>query len=145
PRIAPDGRTLFLGARGDPPTNLVADLREGAHHPGNWGGLLANPGIILAHALACITDARGTIQVPEWRPPLPASVRRSLAGVEVDGGGNGPTIDRDWGEAGLTPAERGFAWNSFEVLAFPPGTPGPPVHAIPGPARACCQLRYVVG
>src|SRR5262249_54129181 len=103
PRIAPDRPTLFLGARGGPPTDLVGDRREGAHHSGNWGGLLANPGIILAHALACITDARGTIQVPEWRPPLPASVRRSLAGVEVDGGGNGPTIDRDWGEAELTP------------------------------------------
>src|SRR5262249_47069679 len=95
PRIAPDRPTIFLGARGGHPTDPVVDLREGAHHPGNWGGLLANPGIILAHALACITDARGTIQVPEWRPPLPASVQRLLADVEVDGGGNGPTVDRD--------------------------------------------------
>ena len=145
PRAAPDQRTLFLGARGGHPIELVVDLREGAHHSGNWGGLLANPGIILAHALACITDARGTIQVPEWRPPLPAAVRRALAGVEVDGGGNGPTIDRDWGEAELTPAERVFGWNSFEVLAFTTGTPERPVNAIPGHARAHCQLRYVVG
>ena len=145
PRIAPDRPTLFLGARGGHPIDLVVDLREGAHHSGNWGGLLANPGIILAHALACITDARGTIQVPEWRPPLPASVRRALAGIEVDGGGNGPTIDRDWGEAELTPAERVFGWNSFEVLAFTTGTPERPVNAIPGHARAHCQLRYVVG
>ena len=65
PRIAPDRPTLFLGARGGHPIDLVVDLLEGAHHSGNWGGLLANPGIILAHALACITDARGTIQVPE--------------------------------------------------------------------------------
>ncbi len=145
PRIAPDRPTLFLGARGGHPIDLIVDLREGAHHSGNWGGLLANPGIILAHALACITDARGTIQVPEWRPPLPASVRRLLAGVEVDGGGNGPTVDRDWGEAELTPAERVFGWNSFEVLAFTTGTPDRPVNAIPGHARAHCQLRYVVG
>jgi len=67
PRAAPDRPTLFLGARGGHPIELVVDLREGAHHSGNWGGLLANPGIILAHALACITDARGTIRVPEWR------------------------------------------------------------------------------
>jgi acetylornithine deacetylase/succinyl-diaminopimelate desuccinylase-like protein len=145
PRIAPDRPTLFLGARGGHPIDLVVELREGAHHSGNWGGLLANPGIILAQALACITDARGTIQVPEWRPPLPASVRRALAGVEVDGGGNGPTIDRDWGEAELTQAERVFGWNSFEVLAFTTGTPDRPVNAIPGHARAHCQLRYVVG
>src|SRR5262245_33015217 len=134
-----------IGARGSHPIELVVDLREGSHHSGNWGGLLANPGIILAHALACITDARGTIRVPGWRPPLPAAVRRALAGVEVEGGGNGPTIDRDWGEAELTPAERVFAWNSFEVLAFVTGTPERPVNAIPGQARAHCQLRYVVG
>ena len=108
PRAAPDRPTLFLGARGSHPIELLVDLREGGHHSGNWGGLLANPGIILAHALACITDARGTIRVPEWRPPLPAAVRCVLAGVEVEGGGNGPSIDYDWGEAELTPAERVF-------------------------------------
>ena len=145
PRIAPDRPTLFLGARGGYMIDLIVDLREDAHHSGNWGGLLANPGIILAHALACITDARGTILVPEWRPPLPASVRRMLEGVEVVGGGNGPGIDRDWGEPGLTPAERVFGWNSFEILAFTAGTPEHPVNAIPGKARAHCQLRYVVG
>src|SRR4029453_6702959 len=71
PRIAPDRPTLFLGARGSYPIDLVVELREGGHHRGNWGGLLATPGIVLTHALAVITDARGTIQVPEWRPPLP--------------------------------------------------------------------------
>jgi acetylornithine deacetylase/succinyl-diaminopimelate desuccinylase-like protein len=145
PRVAPDKPTLFLGARGGQPIDLIVDLREGGHHSGNWGGLLANPGIILAQALACITDARGTIRVPEWRPPLPPSVRHVLAGVEVDGGGNGPRIDRDWGEPELTPAERVFGWNSFEILAFTTGTPERPVNAIPGSARAYCQLRYVVG
>jgi acetylornithine deacetylase/succinyl-diaminopimelate desuccinylase-like protein len=145
PRIAPDRPTLFLGARGGHMIDLVVDLREGGHHSGNWGGLLANPGIILAHALACITDARGTIAVPEWRPPLPQSVRRVLQGVEVDGGEDGPAVDPDWGEPDLTPAERVFGWNSFEVLAFITGTPERPVNAIPGHARAHCQLRYVVG
>jgi acetylornithine deacetylase/succinyl-diaminopimelate desuccinylase-like protein len=145
PRIAPDRPTLFLGARGGHMIDMVVDFRDGGHHSGNWGGLLANPGIVLAQAIACITDARGTIQVPEWRPPLPQSVRRALQGVEVDGGEDGPAIDYDWGEPELTPAERVFGWNSFEVLAFITGTPERPVNAIPGKARAHCQLRYVVG
>src|SRR5438552_15638187 len=114
PRIAPDRPTLFLGARGGHPIDLVVDLREGAHHSGNWGGLLANPGIILAHALACITDGRGSIKVAEWRPPLPSSVRDALKDVAVSGGTDGPQIDPDWGEPQLTPAERVFGWNSFE-------------------------------
>jgi acetylornithine deacetylase/succinyl-diaminopimelate desuccinylase-like protein len=145
PRISPRQPTIYLGARGTHLIDLIVDLREGAHHSGNWGGLLANPGIILSHALACITDARGVIAVPQWRPPLPQPVRELLAGVEIDGGGNGPAVDRDWGEPQLTPAERVFAWNSFEVLAFTTGTPEHPVNAIPGSARAHCQLRYVVG
>ena len=145
PRIAPDKPTIFLGARGTYLIDLFVNLREGSHHSGNWGGLIANPAIILAHALASITDARGTIRVPDWRPALPQSVRDVLAGVEVDGGEDGPKIDRDWGEPGLTPAERVFGWNSFEILAFTTGTPERPVNAIPGAARAHCQLRYVVG
>jgi acetylornithine deacetylase/succinyl-diaminopimelate desuccinylase-like protein len=68
-----------------------------------------------------------------------------LAGVEVDGGEDGPSIDRDWGEPGLTPAERVYAWNSFEIQALTAGTPERPVNAIPGTARAHCQLKYVVG
>jgi acetylornithine deacetylase/succinyl-diaminopimelate desuccinylase-like protein len=144
PRIAPDKPTLFLGARGGHPIDLFVDLRDGGHHSGNWGGLISNAGIVLAQALACITDARGTIKVPEWRPTLSPSVRALLQGVEVDGGSDGPAIERDWSEPGLTPAERVFAWNSFEVLAFTTGTPERPVNAIPGRARAHCQLRYIV-
>ncbi len=145
PRIAPNKPTLFLGARGGYPIDLTVDLRDGAHHSGNWGGLIANAGIVLAQALATITDARGAIRVPQWRPTLPDSVRQVLAGVEVDGGADGPKVDPEWGEPGLTPAERVFGWNSFEVLAFVAGTPERPVNAIPGTARAHCQLRYVVG
>src|SRR5579862_5572226 len=96
PRIAPDVPTIFLGSRGTYLIDMFVNLREGSHHSGNWGGLIANPAIILAQALASITDARGTIQVPEWRPDLPQSVRDVLVGVEVDGGEDGPKIDPEW-------------------------------------------------
>jgi acetylornithine deacetylase/succinyl-diaminopimelate desuccinylase-like protein len=126
--------------------DLVVDLREGGHHSGNWGGLLANPGVILAHALASITGPRGEIRINEWRPDsLTPSVREALAGLEVAGGADGPKVDPDWGEPGLTPAERVFGWSSFEVLAFTCGNPDKPVNAIPPRASAHCQLRYVVG
>ncbi|MBL6945473.1 MAG: M20 family metallopeptidase [Rhodospirillales bacterium] len=145
PRLSPERPTLFMGSRGSHQINLELDLREGGHHSGNWGGILANPAIILTHALATITDARGAIRVPEWRPPLPDSVRRAVAGLEVDGGKDGPAIDEDWGEPGLTPAERVYGWNSFEILAFTAGTPERPVNAVPPTAKAFCQLRSVVG
>lgn len=146
PRLQPERPTIFLGSRGALNFDLIVDLRDGGHHSGNWGGLIANPGLVLAHALAVIADSRGTIQVPEWRPnSLTPAVRKALAGLTVDGGSDGPTVDPDWGEPGLTPAERVYGWNSFEVLAFETGNPAQPVNAIPPRARAHCQLRFVVG
>ena len=146
PRLQPGRATIYLGTRGVMNFVLTVELRKGAHHSGNWGGLLANPGIVLAHAIASISDARGAIRVPEWRPDsLTPPVRAALADLEVAGGEEGPAIDAQWGEPGLTPAERVFGWSSFEVLAFVTGNPDRPVNAIPGRASATCQLRYVVG
>ena len=146
PRLRPDRPTIFLGTRGALSFDLSIQAREGAHHSGNWGGLISNPGIQLAHAIACIVGPTGQIRIPEWVPSeLPASVRRALADCEVDGGADGPEIEAWWGEPGLSPAERVFGWCSFEVLAFKTGNPQMPVNAIPASAWARCQLRFVVG
>ena len=145
PRLQPDVPTMFMGSRGGTTFDLLVETHEGAHHSGNWGGLLADPAMILAHALACITDVRGQIKVPEWRPDsLTDTVRDALRDLPVSGG-DGPAVDPEWGEESLTPAERAFGWNSFAVLAMVSGVPEAPVNAISGWARATCQLRYVVG
>lgn len=145
PRLQPEVPTMFMGSRGGVTFDLVVETHEGAHHSGNWGGLLADPAMILAHALACVTDARGQIKVPEWRPDsLTDSIRAALCDLPVLGG-EGPEVDLDWGEESLTPAERVFGWNSFTILAMVSGVPDAPVNAISGWARATCQLRYVVG
>lgn len=146
PRLSPERPTLYCGARGGLNFDLTVNLREGAHHSGNWGGLLADPGIILAHAIASIAGPTGQIRIPEWVPTeLPAGVRRALADCEVGGGSDGPAIDAWWGEPGLSPAERVYGWCSFDVLAFKTGNPEAPVNAIPGIATAHCQIRFVVG
>lgn len=146
PRVRADWPTLTLGNRGGEPFDLLVELREGAHHSGNWGGLLASPGAILSNALASIVDSNGEIQIEEWLPPqVSNSVREALKDIEIDPGADGPEIDPDWGQPGLTPAEKVYAWNSFEVLAMEIGTPDKPVNAIPAKAWAHCQLRYVVG
>lgn len=145
PRLRAELPTIFLGTRGAFNFDLDLTLRGGGHHSGNWGGLLANPGTILAHAIASMVDARGRILVEGLRPPpLPDSVRRALAGVEP-GEPGGPEIDLNWGEPGLTPAERVFGWNTLEVLAFRTGNPDQPVNAIPPRASAHMQVRFVVG
>lgn len=147
PRLQPDVPTIFMGSRGGVTFDLLVETHEGAHHSGNWGGLLADPAMILAHALACITDVRGQIRIPEWRPDsLTNSVREALSQLPVaETGPTDPDVDPDWGEESLTPAERAYGWNSFAVLAMVSGVPDAPVNAISGWARATCQLRYVVG
>ena len=145
PRLRADRPTLFLGSRGCLNFTLDCTLRDGGHHSGNWGGLLANPGTLLASAIASMVDARGRILVDALRPPpIPESVRKALASIEP-GEPDGPAIDADWGEPGLTPAERVFGFNTLEVLAFKTGNPEHPVNAIPPRASATMQVRFVAG
>jgi len=54
-------------------------------------------------------------------------------------------LSDNWGEDGLSPAERLYAWNTLEVLALSTGNIDKPANAIPGRARAVLQLRFVVG
>jgi acetylornithine deacetylase/succinyl-diaminopimelate desuccinylase-like protein len=137
---------VFLGARGGLNFDLEVVLREGGHHSGNWGGLLRNPGIRLVHAIASLVDPMGRIRVPALLPAsLPSNVRAALRDIEVGTDPGAPAIDPAWGEPGLTPTERVFAWNSFETIAFKTGNPEHPVNAIPPRAKATCQIRYVVG
>ena len=146
PRVASDVATISTGARGTFHFDLVVDLRPGGVHSGNWGGMTTDPAIVLAHALAGIADRHGRILVPGWLPPngMPASVREALAGLVLRAEGEAATIDPDWGEPGLSPAEKVYGWTSFIVLAMIAGRPENPVNAVAPSARAHCQLRYTV-
>ena len=146
PRLNAERPTVFLGARGVITFDLSIVAREGGHHSGNWGGILSDPAIQLAHAIASITSPTGQIRIHEWVPKeLPPAVRRAVADCEIDGGPNGPVIDPNWGEPDLSPAEQVFGWCSFDVLAMKSGVPETPVNAVPPSAWARCALRFVVG
>ncbi|CAG9268637.1 M20 family metallopeptidase [Paraburkholderia unamae] len=146
PRIGAARPTIFLGSRGAANFELSVTARDKAYHSGNWGGLLSNPAIRLAHALASIVDEKGRVQVEGLRAPaIDAAVAAAIADLEVGGDPGDPVIDTEWGEPGLTPAERVFGSNTFEVLAMVAGNPALPVGAIPATSRVFCQLRFVVG
>jgi acetylornithine deacetylase/succinyl-diaminopimelate desuccinylase-like protein len=146
PRVAADRPTVFLGSRGAAGFTLRVSLRDRSYHSGNWGGLLRNPATVLACALASLVNGQGEILAPGLRPPpIPDSVRRALRTIPVGGDPGDPDIDQDWGEPGLTPAERVIGWNTLEVLSLAAGNPEFPVSAIPGSAHAHCQLRFAPG
>jgi len=146
PRVTPEMPTIATGTRGTWHCDLVVRLREGGVHSGHWGGLTTDPAVRLTHALGSIMDARGKILVRDWLPAngVPAEVRAVLQGCPVGGGEGAATIDEDWGEPGLTAAEKIYGWNSFIVLAMTSGRPENPVNAVAPDARAHCQIRYTV-
>ena len=145
PRVAVDVPTVFLGSRGAINFELEVKYREGAHHSGNWGGVLRDPGVRLSHALSIITNKTGNILIENWKPTslteevrdrlksLPNTVSKTLE------------IDKNWGEPGLSSNEKLFGWNSFSILAMKSGDIDVPVNAIQPSAKALCQLRFVVG
>lgn len=142
PRVAAEMPTVFLGARGGATFRLDLVRRAAGRHSGNFGGALRNPAIEMAHALTCITDRNGALQIADWTPgTIPDATRKALTGLTPAGG----AIDPDWGAPGLTPAERIHAWSSAEVLAFHAGDPPAPVNAIPPRASAWVQLRFAPG
>ena len=64
PRLQPGVPTIFMGTRGAMNFDLEVNLREGGHHSGNWGGVLKDPAIVLANAIATIVNKRGEILIP---------------------------------------------------------------------------------
>jgi acetylornithine deacetylase/succinyl-diaminopimelate desuccinylase-like protein len=146
PRLSAKRPTLYLGSRGCMNLTFTVELREGGHHSGNWGGLLANPGVVLAHALASIITREGKVLVRDLLPAqIPDSVRKALVACQPSPEPDEPQIDAWWGEPGLSAAEKVYAWNTFEILAFRTGNPDNPVNAIPGKAVATVQIRFVAG
>ena len=146
PRLSADRPTIFLGCRGGIRIHLDVKLRDGGHHSGNWGGVLANPATILAGAIASLVDHRGRMLLDQLKPPrISNQIRAVLADVEVKPTEGEPELSENWGEEGLSAAERLYAWNTLEVLAMSSGNIEKPANAIPGQAHAVLQLRFVVG
>lgn len=146
PRQRASSPTVFLGSRGALHFRLRVANAFGARHSGNWGGVLANPATVLANALASLVDGHGRIRINGLLPPpIPPQVRERVAHLEIGKDEGDPPLSPNWGEPGLTPAERVFAWNTLEVLAMQSGNVANAVSAIPRAAEAVCQLRFVVG
>jgi acetylornithine deacetylase/succinyl-diaminopimelate desuccinylase-like protein len=146
PRLAADRPTVFLGCRGGLRIHLDVNLREGGHHSGNWGGVLANPATILTNAIATLVDGHGRLKLEALKPPrLTNQIKSFLADIEIKPLADEPALSENWGEDGLSAAERLYAWNTLEVLAMSSGNIEKPANAIPGRARAVLQLRFVVG
>lgn len=126
--------------------HLEIDARESFQHSGNWGGILSNPGIELCHAITALVGRTGQIKVPEMTPgSIPENVRAALKHCHITPAAGDPPIEPWWGEPGLTPEEKVFAWSSFEVMEMECGNLAQPLYAIPPKARARMQLRFPVG
>jgi len=123
--------------------DLVVRLRDHAHHSGHWGGVLVDPGFVLAQAMASIVDRKGRILVEGWTPPaIPPAVQRAIDELVIEQIEGMPEADPDWGEPGLSTAQKIFGWTSVIVLAAITGHPDAPTNAVQGEARARLQVRH---
>jgi len=146
PRMTLADPTIFLGSRGGIDIHIELIARDGYHHSGNWGGLLANPGVELAHAIAALIGPTGECLVPELTPgTIPDAVRAALADCVIETAPGDPELDPWWGAPGLTQPERVYAWSTLEVMEIEVGNLANPLYAIPPTARARLQLRHPVG
>src|SRR3954453_12904450 len=119
PRLSAGRPTIFLGCRGGIRIHLDVNLRDGSHHSGNWGGLLTNPATILSAAIASLVDRQGRLLLDQLKPPrISNQIRATLADVEIKPTQSEPELSENWGEEGLSAAERLYAWNTLEVLAM---------------------------
>jgi len=58
------------------------------------------------------------LQVDQLKPPrLSNQIRSALADVKIEPTPEEPALSENWGEEGLSAAERLYAWNTLEVLA----------------------------
>lgn len=146
PRLSLDVPTIYLGSRGSVLMELTCTARKEFLHSGNWGGIVKNPASVLVNAISSIVDGRGRLKLRDLVPQdIPPSVRDVLATLDISEASMKRPLDADWGEPGLSAAERLLGWNSFEVITLDAGNADKPVNAVPPAARAHCQLRFVVG
>jgi acetylornithine deacetylase/succinyl-diaminopimelate desuccinylase-like protein len=136
---------VTLGTRGAVTMDLVVDLRKGGFHSGHWGGLLADSGVLLSHAIAAIISPTGKILVEGWTPGnIPDAVRQACKNIRSESLPGAQQPDPGWGEPGMSRAERIFMWSSAIVLSMVTGQPDSPVNAVNGSAKARLQLRHTV-
>lgn len=145
PRQAQSVPDLKLGARGGVAFDLVVKLREHAAHSGHWGGVLADPGFILSHALASIVTRQGRILVDGWLPAhVPDSVLQACRDLVLEEVPGTLVPEPGWGEPGMSVAERIFAWTGVIMLAAITGHPDQPTNAVQPEARCRLQVRHTV-
>ena len=147
PRLRPESPTMFMGTRGA--LNFVPEPRPAGGWPPlgelGWADRQSRASG-WPTPLASLVGPTGEILVPELRPEaIPEAVREVLAGLEVDGGADGPTVDPGLGPAGFDPGRAGLRLERFRGPGLRDRQPGQGGQRHPAPkATAWCQIRFTV-
>jgi len=127
---------------------LEVEIKSAAHdlHSGQYGGVVHNPLVALAHLLATMHDENGTVTIPGFYDdvlPLEAEERAQLAQLpenylEETG------ARKLWGEKEFIPTERTGARPTFEIHGIVGGYIGEGSKTvIPAKATAKLSMRLV--
>ncbi len=109
--LGPDMPTISYSLRGIASFELFVSGPKSDLHSGVFGGVVHNPALVLATALAGLIDKAGKIQLPNFYDsviPMGADERQKLSqlpmGVAYYQDQTG--VQQLWGESGFTPTER---------------------------------------
>jgi hypothetical protein len=148
PRLHAESPTLFLGSRGIANFTLRLRCRERAYHSGNWGGVLTNPAVVVAHAITSLMGRHGAMRVDALQPPpIDAQVRAALAGIVIGTGADDPACDPALGappsSAMPSACMPGTPWRCWPWAAVRRTARWAPSRPRPWPTARCvsCQAR----
>ena len=144
PRLSADRPTIFLGCRGGNRIHLDVNLREGGHHSGNWGGVLANPATILCSAIASLVDGKGRMKLDALKPPRISNA--DPRGARGRRRSSRPRTSRRWRptgarrdcrrQSGCLPGIRWKCWRCRRAISRSRPTP---FRATPMPCCSCAS------
>lgn len=143
-----DGRpAITTQLRGLVGQEVVIHAADRDLHSGSFGGLAANPIMILAQALAALKDETGRVTLPGFYDgvaDLPEALARDWQALEFDAGGflSRVGLSQPIGEAGRTPLD--MVWNqpTAEINGIAGGYAGDGFKTVlPAMARAKVSFR----
>ena len=137
---------MTLGARGGVAFDLVVDCARASTIPAIGAACWTTPASCWRMRWPPSSRrAAGSWWRAGCRRQIPPAVKAAIDALVFEDIPGLPEGSADWGEPGMTKAERIFGWTSVIVLAAVCGHPDAPTNAVQGEARARLQVRHTRG
>lgn len=143
------GPVVFLGNRGVLALELSVQTAKSAAHSGSYGGVLRNPALILAQALASMRDGDGRILIRGFYDdlrPVGDVEKNLLAGLKIDAAKKLESLGAEefWGDPGYSYFETQMYRPTLNIHGLTSGYQGEGwMAAVPAAASAKIDINII--